>query len=97
MASDQTRPTDRLGADIVLAYLEEQGLSPQAFSREAFNSGHGFVSSRTIYRIVEKGVRPSIRVRAVIARQMARTPASIWRNAPVVAGRKITTRSRVAA
>lgn len=87
-----TRPTDRLAADLILAYLEDRGMSPEAFSRAAFNAGHGYISSRTIYRIVEKAHVPDLRVRATIARQMEKSPRAVWRNAPVVAGRKISNR-----
>ena len=87
--------TDRLAADLILAYLEETGLSPEMFSRAAFNAKHGFVSGKQLRRIVETGTVPGLRIRGVIAKQMQRSTREIWRNAPVVAGRKA--RSRAAA
>lgn len=94
MVSTESRK-DRAAADLILGYLEESGLSPEGFSRAAFNAGHGYVSGKTIRRIVDSGIVPaSLRVRSVIAKQMQRAPRSIWRNAPVVAGRRVGDRRK---
>lgn len=92
-------PKDRLAADLILTYLEDHGLSPEGFSRAAFNSGHGYVSGKRIRQIVEEGVVPKTnRVRSIIAAEMGfATPRSVWRNAPVVAGRKVGDRRKAAA
>lgn len=96
MPSTDSPKRDRLAADVVLEFLEDKGLSPEAFSRAAFNANCGYVSGKTIRRVVEDAHVPELRARGVIARYMQRAPRSIWRNASVVAGRKVA-RARMAA
>lgn len=93
MASTDSQK-DRLAADLILAYLEDHGMSPEGFSRAAFNANYGYVSGKQLRRILEEGVVPGLRIRGVVARQMGRAPSAVWRNAPVVAGRKVGDRRK---
>jgi hypothetical protein len=81
-AKSRTRkPKDARAAQVVLAFLEDKGMSPEAFAMAAFNANCGFVSGENHI--------PDVNHRAVIARYMKRAPRSIWRDAPVVGDRRV--------
>jgi hypothetical protein len=89
-AKSRTRkPKDARAAQVVLAFLEDKGMSPEAFAMAAFNANCGFVSGRTVRRVVDENHIPDVNHRAVIARYMKRAPRSIWRDAPVVGDRRV--------
>jgi transcriptional regulator with XRE-family HTH domain len=63
---------------LVSALRRDKGLSPEALAFEIAKRGGGYISGRTIRRIENNGVIPTVRVQFALASFFDMRPSQVW-------------------
>jgi DNA-binding XRE family transcriptional regulator len=65
-------------ADAIRRMRVDQGLTPEDLAYRIASKGAGTVSGRTIRRIEDHGVIPTVRIQFAIAKHFGMAPSQLW-------------------